>query len=58
MLIASAEATRYEMYADNRVVSSASPDAEHSQQHGGEEETGPAVEVIELANGETIWSVH
>ena len=28
-----------------------------NQPQSGEEEAGPAVEVIELANGETIWFV-
>ena len=48
------------MYAsDSRAVSGTPVDgaAVPGPQHVAEEESGPAVEVIELANGETIWSV-
>lgn len=50
------------MYAgDSRAVNvsnNVSPNATtEGSQHGVDEESGPAVEVIELANGETIWYV-
>lgn len=49
------------MYAgDSRGTSTANPDipaAGSSQQGEPLSESGPALEVIELANGETIWSV-
>ncbi|KAJ3554462.1 hypothetical protein NM688_g3099 [Phlebia brevispora] len=48
----------YDMYASDskasNVNNTANPDG---SQHAGDEESGPAVEVIELANGETIWSI-
>ncbi|KAJ6546531.1 hypothetical protein DFH09DRAFT_1171276 [Mycena vulgaris] len=44
----------YDMYSGEKAVSS--PAAE-TQQSGPISESGPAVEVIELANGETIWSI-
>lgn len=44
---------------DSRAINGAGPDGfgAGSSQRVGEEESGPAVEVIELANGETIWYV-
>ena len=44
---------------DSRAINGASTDGfgASSSQRAGEEESGPAVEVIELANGETIWYV-
>lgn len=52
---------RYDMYAgDSRGTSAAVPDgmvAGTSQQGEALPEPGQALEVIELANGETIWSV-
>ncbi|KAJ7470608.1 hypothetical protein FB451DRAFT_1254284 [Mycena latifolia] len=45
---------RYDMYSGEKVASSSAPEA---QQNGPVSESGPAVEVIELANGETIWSI-
>lgn len=48
------------MYAnDNRVTGNPNPDGVETgvSQHPMDEDSGPAVEVIELANGETIWSV-
>ena len=49
---------RYEMYAED----SNAPSAAHQHQRDDGEgahipESGPAIEVIELANGETIWCV-
>jgi len=57
---------RYEMYTgDTRAVSSFSSDLDkpqalqnlHPEQHFSPSDSGPALEVIELANGETIWFV-
>lgn len=51
---------RYEMYAgDNRAPSATYGEGSTSQPVQGDMggENGTAVEVIELANGETIWSV-
>jgi serine/arginine repetitive matrix protein 2 len=51
------------MYAGERAASSAANDPntpDTSLSHGDllpASDTGPAVEVIELANGQTIWSV-
>nr|VWP00497.1 SGE1 protein [Ganoderma boninense] len=49
----------YEMYSgDNRgMVVAESPGAAGSHSQEGNPESGPALEVIELANGETIWSI-
>lgn len=47
---------RYEMYAED----SRAPSVTHQRDDGDGTnplETGPAIEVIELANGETIWCV-
>lgn len=44
----------YDMYSSDKIPSSPAKDG---QQIGPISESGPAVEVIELANGETIWSI-
>lgn len=45
--------------SESRAINGAVPDGAGASgsQRVGEEESGPAVEVIELANGETIWYV-
>ena len=56
---------RYEMYAGESRVSSMTPvdpngpvDQQNSKvEQGAADSSGPALEVIQLANGETIWSV-
>jgi hypothetical protein len=56
---------RYEMYAgESRVSSMAAPvdvngplDQQNSKTEQGTSDSGPALEVIQLANGETVWSV-
>jgi hypothetical protein len=55
---------RYEMYAGESRVSSMTPvdpngpgDQQNSKAEQGAADSGPALEVIQLANGETIWSV-
>ncbi|KAF8212393.1 hypothetical protein K438DRAFT_1806447 [Mycena galopus ATCC 62051] len=45
---------RYDMYSGENAASSAATEAAHQNAIS---ENGPAVEVIELANGETIWSI-
>ncbi|KAJ7083828.1 hypothetical protein C8R43DRAFT_1052001 [Mycena crocata] len=45
---------RYEMYSGEKTVGSSPSEP---TQNGPISESGPAVEVIELANGETIWSI-
>ncbi|KAF7338419.1 hypothetical protein MVEN_02067700 [Mycena venus] len=45
---------RYDMYSGEKVAGSS---AAETTQSGSISEAGPAVEVIELANGETIWSI-
>ncbi|KAJ6547410.1 hypothetical protein B0H19DRAFT_1165486 [Mycena capillaripes] len=45
---------RYDMYSGEKAASSPAAEA---PQNGPLSEVGPAVEVIELANGETIWSI-
>ncbi|KAJ7489857.1 hypothetical protein B0H11DRAFT_2010682 [Mycena galericulata] len=45
---------RYDMYSGEKAASSA---AAETLQNGPIPESGPAVEVIEYANGETIWSI-
>ncbi|KAJ7172629.1 hypothetical protein C8R46DRAFT_1086659 [Mycena filopes] len=45
---------RYDMYSGEKPVGSPAADA---PLNGPLSESGPAVEVIELANGETIWSI-
>ena len=50
------------MYASDGKPSNVSNDVStglstDGSQHAVDEEAGPAVEVIELANGETIWYV-
>ena len=50
--------SRYEMYAEeSRAASSATNDPNFSEnlQSGLTAESRPALEVVELANGETIW---
>ena len=42
------------MYAGESRAASADPNAP-AEQHMASSEPGPALEVIELANGETIW---
>ena len=55
---------RYEMYAGESRVSSMVPvdlnglvDPQNSKAEQGTADSGPALEVIELANGETVWLV-
>lgn len=56
---------RYEMYAgESRVSSMSAPvdsngvvDQQNSKAEQGAADSGPALEVIQLANGETVWSV-
>ena len=55
---------RYEMYAGESRVPSMAPvdpnnpvDQQNSKVEQGTADSGPALEVIQLANGETIWSV-
>lgn len=45
------------MYSnDNRgMIAAESPNGTSSQVQDGVPESGPALEVIEMANGETIW---
>ncbi len=44
--------------ADNRgMIAAESPGGGSSQVQEGIPESGPALEVIEMANGETIWCV-
>lgn len=48
--------SRYDMYAED----SRAPSVAHQREDGDGAypvESGPAIEVIELANGETIWWV-
>ena len=48
---------RYEIYSgDNRgMLAAESPGGASSQVQDGIPESGPALELIEMANGETIW---
>lgn len=49
---------RYEMYAGDRPTSSVNADSQASTlqvSKDGVADSGPALEVIEMANGETIW---
>ena len=44
---------RYEMYAED----SRTPSVANQKDEVDPVESGPAIEVIELANGETVWCV-
>jgi hypothetical protein len=49
---------RYDMYTGESRVSSMTPvDQQNSKSEQGAADSGPALEVIQLANGETVWSV-
>ncbi|KAF8911121.1 hypothetical protein CPB84DRAFT_1763367 [Gymnopilus junonius] len=46
----------YDMYAGENRATNADPNSP-AEQHMASSEPGPALEVIELANGETIWNI-
>jgi hypothetical protein len=47
----------YDMYAGESRAASVDPSALAEQHLAGASEPGPALEVIQLANGETIWNI-